>query len=197
LLESKHYPSILQVENMYTSEMDPTKGPIKLTQAQVAAQKAAAQALKASKSPPRSQSPMPTGSSDDDDPESPQYIWSSSKGIFQRNKHWAGLKDINVPDLPAPESQKALPAPEPRHPTPVSSDKEDQPEMTEDQKRLARFGKKKAAASQRAPAGFPTQEAQASYPMATRRREASRAGGLRPGGGLRQMDTRVELFNPS
>jgi hypothetical protein len=31
---------------MYTSEMDPNQGPLKLTPAQVAAQKAAAQALK-------------------------------------------------------------------------------------------------------------------------------------------------------
>jgi hypothetical protein len=118
---------------MYTAEMDPTKSPIKLTQKQVAAQKAAAHALKASKLPPRSQSPMPTGSSDDDDPVSPQYVWSSSKGIFRKNKHWNGGKNANVPALPAPKPQKALPAPElkalpapePRQPTPVSSDTED------------------------------------------------------------------------
>jgi hypothetical protein len=191
---------------MYTPEMDPLKGPIRLTQSQAAAQKAAAQALKALKSPPRSQSPMPTGSSDDNDPESSQYIWSASKGIFRKNKHWAGSKVSNRPAIPAPDPQKALPAPaplkalpapEPRHPTPVSSDTEDHDEMMEDQKRLARVGKKKAAASQRAPAGFPTQEAKASHPMQTRRREASRAGGLRPGGGLGQMDTRVDLFDPS
>jgi hypothetical protein len=60
-----------------------------------------------------------------------------------------------------------------------TSDTENHEEMTEDQKRLARVGKKKAAASQRAPAGFPTQEAKASHPMVTRTREASRAGGLR------------------
>jgi hypothetical protein len=63
--------------NMYAPGLDPSKGPVKLTPSQVAAQKAAARALKASKAPPRSQSPMPTGSSDDDDPDSPQYIWSS------------------------------------------------------------------------------------------------------------------------
>jgi hypothetical protein len=40
---------------MYTSEMDPEKGPIQLSQSQVAAQKAAAHALKASKSLPASQ----------------------------------------------------------------------------------------------------------------------------------------------
>jgi hypothetical protein len=162
-----------------------TKGSIKLSKAQVAVQKSAAHALKASKSPPRAQSPIPTGSSDDD-PERPEYIWPSSKGIFRKNKHWNGNKS-NAPALLAPEPQKALPAPdlkappapEPRQPTPVSSDREDQDELTEDQKRLARYGKKKAAASQRAPAGNPTKEAQASHPMQTRRQEASRAGSLR------------------
>jgi hypothetical protein len=185
-------PDVL--EGMYTSEMDPEKGPIMLSQAKVAAQKAAAHALKASKVPPRSQSPMPTGSSDDDDPASSKTVWSSSKGCFRPNKHWV---DLNVLALPAPEPQKALPAPElkalpapePRQPTPVLSDTEDHGEMTEDQKRCARTGKKKAAASQRASAG--------SHPMATRTREASRAGGLRPRGGLGQTDTCVSSRNPS
>jgi hypothetical protein len=162
-----------ELTGMYTSEIDPKKGPIKLTQAQVVAQKAAAQA---SKSPPRSQSPMQTGSSDNDDPDGSQYVWSSSKGIFRRNKHWI---DPNAPKaLPAPPAQLALPAPEPkddgkpvtrsravtgpssspqapdsRQSTPVSSDTEDQSEMTEDQRRCARIGKKKAEASPRAPAG--------------------------------------------
>jgi hypothetical protein len=44
---------------MYTSEMDPKKGPVMLSQSQVVAQKAASGARKASKGPPRSQSPMP------------------------------------------------------------------------------------------------------------------------------------------
>jgi hypothetical protein len=57
--------------NVYAPGMDPLKGPVKLTPSQVAAQKAAAQALKASKVPPQSQSPGPAGSSDDDDPDSP------------------------------------------------------------------------------------------------------------------------------
>jgi hypothetical protein len=205
-----------ELTGMYTSEMDPEKGPIKLTQAQVAAQKATAHALKASKLPPRSQTPV-DGSSDDDDPNGSQIVWSMSKSVFRRNKHWV---DPNAPKaLPAPESQKALPAPpsqlalpapppqkalpaprkdegtpvtrsravtgptsrfeQPRKPTPVSSDTEDQSEMTEDQKRLARFGKKKAAASPRAPADNSTKEAKTSHPMATRSKEASRAGGLR------------------
>jgi hypothetical protein len=44
----------------------------KITQEQAAAQKAAA------KAPPRSQTPV--GSSDDDDPNGPDSIWSQSRG---------------------------------------------------------------------------------------------------------------------
>jgi hypothetical protein len=157
---------------------------------------------------------MPTGSSDDHDPESPQYIWSSSKGIFRKNKHWNSGKSANVPALPAPGPQKALsapdlkalPAPEPRSPTPVSSDTEDREEMTEDQKRLERTGKKKATKASRYPVpeakaskpvkGQESPETKVSNPMVTRR-QASRAGGLRPGGGLGSTDTCVDLFNPS
>jgi hypothetical protein len=137
--------------NMYTEGMDPLKGPIQLTQSQVAAQKAAAHALKAL---PRSQAPMPTGSSDDDDPNGSQYIWSTSKGIFRKNKKW---RDPNVLALPAPEPD--------RKPTPVSSDTEDQGEMSEDQKRLARIGKKKATATRKASAAQPVPEAKASSPV--------------------------------
>jgi hypothetical protein len=61
---------------MYTPEMDPKKGPVKLTAHQVAAQKAAAHMLKV---PPRSQSPV-AGSSDDDEPTGTEWIWSQKKG---------------------------------------------------------------------------------------------------------------------
>jgi hypothetical protein len=94
-------PDVL--ENMYTAEMDPGKGPIKLTQSQVAAQKAAAHALKASKSPPRAQTPV-TGSSDDDDPAGSQFIWSSSKGIFRRDKRWVDPKVSALPTAGTSES---------------------------------------------------------------------------------------------
>jgi hypothetical protein len=173
--------------NMYTSEMDPSKGPIKLSQSQVAAQKAAAQALKAL---PRSQSPM-TGSSDDDDPHGSQFIWSSSKGIFRRNTKWID-----------PNARKT---------TPASSDTEDQGEMTEDQKRLVKLAKKKAEVPRCLSAGQPVREAKASSPVKgqespgtnvpkpteTRRRTASRAEGLGLGDGLGSTDTRVDLFYPS
>jgi hypothetical protein len=156
------------------------------------------------------------GSSDDDDLCRPEHIWSSTLGQMRRNKAWTRkLADAGLA-LPAPDPacvQKltdplALPAPEPqRQPTPVSSDTEDHLEMTEDQKRLVCLGKKKAAAaSQRAPADQPkgakalppTKEQQApKHPMATRTREASRAGSLRSGGGSWQTDTCVAQGNPS
>jgi hypothetical protein len=84
-------------------------------------------------------------------------------------------------------------------------------EMTEDQKRYARIGKKKATASQKALAvqkpvpeakaskpvnGQESPETKVSHPMQTRR-QASRAGGLRSGGGSGQTDTCVASFNPS
>jgi hypothetical protein len=192
---------------MYTAGMDPKKGPVVLTQEQVAAQKAAA------KVPPRSQTPV--GSSDDDDPNGPDLIWSQSKGYWRNNKNRKAVTDTSkTSDSPPVDAPKPVPAvstsvcvpievPVPsRHPTPVSSDTEDQEEMTEDQKRCARTGKKKAAASQKAPAAQkPVPEAKTSkpvkgqespgtkvskpmvdrQPMVTRRRAASRAGGLRPG----------------
>jgi hypothetical protein len=48
---------------------------------------------------------------------------------------------------------------------------------------------KKTATSQRVPVD--------QHPMATRRQQASRAGGLRPGGGSGQTDTCVAKRNPS
>jgi hypothetical protein len=73
------------ITGMYTSEMDQNQGPVKLTPAQVAAQKAAAQALKTLKTPPRSQSPI-GGSSDDDEPTGSEWVWSQTKGCMRRNK---------------------------------------------------------------------------------------------------------------
>jgi hypothetical protein len=119
-------PDVL--EGMYTDGMDPEKGPVKLTQAQVAAQKAAAKAMKASKAPPVH------NSSDDDDLSRPEWIWSTSQGQMRRNKAWVRKLASEALALPAPE----------RQPTPMSSDTEDQGEMTDDQKRHARTAKKLA-----------------------------------------------------
>jgi hypothetical protein len=97
--------------NMYATGMDPTKGPVMLSPAPVAAQKAAAKAMKALRVPPRSQSPV-NGSSDDDDPDGSEHVWSQSKGYFRKNKHWKGALATSQLALPAPEPQKALPAPQ-------------------------------------------------------------------------------------
>jgi hypothetical protein len=186
-----------ELTGMYTSEMDPKAGPRKLTPAESAYQLAAAVARKEQMilSAPRVESPQPGevpevvdthvnmllsgGSSDDDDLSRPEHIWSQTLGRVRKNKAWTGkLADAAL----------ALPAPEPeRQPRPMSSDTEDQAGQTEDQKRCSRLGKKKAAASPRAPAG--------SHPMVTR--EARRAGSLRSGGGSGQTDTRVASGNPS
>jgi hypothetical protein len=186
---------------MYTKEMDPSKGPVHLTRAQVAAQKAAAQAQapKEPKVPPRSQSPL-SGSSDDD-LSRPEWIWSQTKGIFRRNK--ARVKRIA-------ESALALPAPEPepkRQPTPmttpVNSDNEG---MSENQRRKAGTAKKMVTRGSKKPVpesqaskprkGQESPETKVSTPMVTRRQETSRAGGLRSGGGSGQTGTRVAKGNP-
>jgi hypothetical protein len=122
-----------KLTGVYTEGMNPRKGPVHLTEAQVAAQKAASQAQKAPKSPP--QTPE-TGSSDDDDLSRPEWIWSQTLGHARRNKAWVRKLVENALALPAPESE--------RQPTPMSSDTEDQGELTEDQKRFARTAKKLA-----------------------------------------------------
>jgi hypothetical protein len=50
--------------------MDPKKGPLKLTQAEVARQRAAADALK------KYEAQVAAGSSDDDDPNGHDMVWS-------------------------------------------------------------------------------------------------------------------------
>jgi hypothetical protein len=74
-------------KGMYTPEMDPKQGPVKLTQAQAGYQRAAAQALKASTVPPHPQKPV-EGSSDEDDPNGSERIWSQTKGCMRVNRHF-------------------------------------------------------------------------------------------------------------
>jgi hypothetical protein len=151
------------LEGMYTPWMDPEKGREKLTQAQVAAQKAAAQAIQ------RSQTPV-SGSSDDDDPNGSEYIWSQTKGCMRKNKHYrkavTGDSKANV----------SVPVPEPtRQPTPVNSHTEDQEYMSEDQKRCARSDKRRRQKA----STKPKKGQESPKPMETRGQAASRAGGLR------------------
>jgi hypothetical protein len=173
-----------ELEGMYTAGMDREKGPMKLTQTQVAAQKAAAKAL------PRSQTPV-SGSSDDDDPNGSEIVWSQTKSCMRRNKHYKAATDPSKPSVPPPvDVPKSQPAPVSAPKNPIS----------------------KAAASHKAPAGQKpvpeakaskpvkgqeSPEAKASKPMETRRQAASRAGGLRSVGGSWQTGTCVASGNPS
>jgi hypothetical protein len=161
-------------KNMYTPDMDPSKGPVRLSQAQVAAQKAAAQAQKESRVPPRSQSPA-TGSSDDDDPKASKYVWSQSKHIYRRNKHWIDSEAQKAQPIIAPKPKNAAAsqrAPAVQRPVPE-------------------------AKASKPVNGQENPETKVSKPMEPRRQAASGAGGLRSGGGLGQTDTCVAQGNPS
>jgi hypothetical protein len=204
---------------MYTPGMDPKKGPVVISQREAARQRAASQSSKRAKSqPPRSQTPE-EDSSEEDDPNGPDMIWSVSKRIFRKNK----AKSLSSPDVgnsvtnsrpltPEPLVAESVPrsAPEPtRQPTlltsPVNSDDE---WMSEDQRRKVELAKKMAQRGAPKPKPVPdakastprkgqeSPETQVSKPMETRRQAASRAGGLRPGGGSGQTGTRVAKGNP-
>jgi hypothetical protein len=205
-----------ELTGMYTSEMDPKQGPRKLSQSEAARQRAVAQARKEEMilSVPRVESPDPEftfesteppnvlksgGSSDDDTLDRPEYIWSNTQGVQRRNKAWVRRLADSALSLLAPEPEPAMGAKTEDNPATrsrvVAEPSALPPSMG--------FPKgKKAAASQRAPAGTkvppPTLEQQApEHPMATRTRQASRAGSLRPGGGSGQTDTCVTQGNPS
>jgi hypothetical protein len=107
--------------NAYAPGMDPSKCPVMLSPAQAAAQRAAAQAQKVLREPPHSQSPI-GGSSDDDDPNGSEMVWSQSRQIFRRNKNRrASQCSPSMLALPAPDSQKALPAPDAQKALPAPS----------------------------------------------------------------------------
>jgi hypothetical protein len=89
--------------NMDTAGMDPKKGPIMLSARKVAKQRAiaAAVAQKAAdeaRIPPRPQTPA-DGSSDDDDPNGADLIWSQSRRYYRQNKN----KPKSVPPMRTPE----------------------------------------------------------------------------------------------
>jgi hypothetical protein len=75
-------------KGMYTPEMDPRQGPVKISAHEAARQRAASQASKTAKTqePDPRQSPV-CGSSDDDDPAGSEWIWSQTKGCMRENKH--------------------------------------------------------------------------------------------------------------
>jgi hypothetical protein len=103
-------------KGMYTPEMDPKQGPVKLTQAHVATQKAAAQMLKSLRAPPRSQSPV-GGSSDEDEPAGSEWKWSQTKGCVRKNKFFRGNTSSSTKiEKPTPKSSRPS---IPRSSTPV------------------------------------------------------------------------------
>jgi hypothetical protein len=178
-------------QNMYAAGMDPTKGPIKLSNRQAAAQRVPwailtqQQALsipepQLTSSPPAQLPPV----KDEGKPVTQsRAVTDPSSSISQ-----PAPAAITPSRPPTPVSVPAdTPAPKGRKPAP------------------------KAAASQKAPAGKPTEgtkapkpvngqegpETRVSHPMDTRAKTASRAGCLRPGGGSGQTDTCVSSRNPS
>jgi hypothetical protein len=178
-------------KGMNTAETDPKQGPVKLTQAQAAYLRAAGQALKASKVPPQTQPPV-RGSSDDDDPESPEWVWSQTKSCMRRNKHFKGAATADIPkstnpsiprsSTPVGKDPTPLAKAPPRPSTPTVSVPPDPPSPKKSVKKGA--GKKAAVR--------PADQ------KATQPKSTSRAGSLCPGvGGSGQKDTRVASSHPS
>jgi hypothetical protein len=206
---------------MYTAEMDPKKGPIKIPQHEVARQRAAAQALKASLSCSQSESSVTDSdfgnsivSSPRSSPTAPDadedWSWMTHE---ERKKAETAKKAMTGKPVQPPRCLSAPGTKAPKKSVPVS----DQEAVGKPATRLRAVAgpstsprdpeTAKAAAPQRAPAEkgqespgtkVPPKPAPDPHPMATRRqRQASGAGGLRPGGGSGQTDTRVDLFHPS
>jgi hypothetical protein len=167
------------------------------------------------------------GSSDDDDLSRPEHVWSNTLGKVRKNKAWTRkLADAELA-LPAPEpdrhptpissdtedqsfmteDQKRIARPAQKK-AGVGKSVTRSRAVTDPTSPSVSM----AAASPRAPAGIPTKGQQAPKqpvegqespgtkvptPTMVTRRQASRAGGLRPVGGSGQTDTRVACRNPS
>jgi hypothetical protein len=186
---------------MYAPGVDPKLGLTKLSKKEVARQLAAAQILKAQASGSQSQSSC----SESDNPNGFDMRYSHSHQTFVKN----AAKDLSDSDIGNSIISTPVSSPEPtRQPTPLTSlaNSEDE-EMSEDQrrqiekaKRMSQKGNKKPVPEAKASKPTNGQERPGSkdpHPTGSRRQRASRAGGLRSGGGLGQMDTCVDLFNPS
>jgi hypothetical protein len=134
-------------KGMYTEGMDPEKGPIKIPQHEVARQRAAAQSLKASLSRSRS-----CTSSEADDPNGPDMVWSHSRQTFRKNEA-KDLSDSEMGNSTVSSRQQSpvimIPSPEPtRQPTPMTTPvNSDDEGMSEDQRRKATTAKKLASRS--------------------------------------------------
>jgi hypothetical protein len=171
-----------ELTGMYTAEMDPKQGPQKLTQRQVALQKAAY----------RQSSIVSSEISDSDC--SPAVLVQESKSIPDYQDLVEGArKRTSIPRSPsagnlvAPTIKTWLRAVADPHTsgTKASARTADVLQPTKEQK-----APKQPVKGQESPV------AKATHPMVTRQR-ASGAGGLRSGGGSGQTDTCVAQGNPS
>jgi hypothetical protein len=194
--------------NMYTSEMDPTLGPQKLSPQQASLQRAAAQA---------SRTPT-SASSTDVSSDFGNSIISSPASSRQTTQPNSDDDDLGTCGAPGTRSGAV---PEPPMPDPSGQPSKtqsggrdflgilDNPDLTIPPSQF-KAPRQKAAAPQRAPADQPKgakappptkgQESpgtEAPTPRMQTRSQASRAGGLRPGGGSGQTDTCVAQGNHS
>jgi hypothetical protein len=156
--------------------------------------------MKEMKVPPRSQSPV-GGSSDEDDLNAPEYVWSQTKGCIRPNKNFkrhTATIDSEDEAQPAKSTNPFIP----RRSTPTGSAP---PVATVnvplDTIPALKKGKKGGVSSVKKGAGKKaasrTADSEATQPMTTRSK-ASRAGSLRPGvGGSGQTDTSVASSHPS
>jgi hypothetical protein len=185
-----------------TPKMDPKRGPVRISQHEAARQRAAAQAMKEVKVPPRSQSPV-GGSSDEDEPTGSEWIWSQTKGCMRKNKHFraqTATADSKFEDQPAKSTNPFIPRPS----TPVESPSlvatvnvplDTLPVLTKGKKSGVSSVRAKKGAGKKAANG--PADSEATQPMVTPQR-ASRAGSLRRGvGGSGQTDTCVASSHPS
>jgi hypothetical protein len=126
------------------------------------------------------------GSSDDDTLDRPEWIWSETHGVQRRSKAWISKLAHGALALPAPERQPSPTASKFRGNPATRSRAVAEPSTLAPVVGTQKRGSK-AAASPRAPpvqpngtkVPPPTKEQQApNHPMATRTREASRAGSL-------------------
>jgi hypothetical protein len=123
--------------NTYAAGADPKLGPTKLSQHEVARQRAVAQALKAQASGSQS------SCSESDNPNGFDMRWSHSRQTFVKN----AAKDLSDSDIGNSIIPSPVSSPEPtRQPTPLTSPTNSDDEgMSEDQRRLAENAQKRAS----------------------------------------------------
>jgi hypothetical protein len=211
--EAKEDVKADELTGMYTSEMDPKLGPKTLSPQEAARQRATAQASRDAEKLTSSPSRFTTSST----PEVSSDFGNSIVNSAQSSRQSTPMNSDNEDDLTEDQKRQAkhgmklagvkaapprcISAPGTRAPskataqepkgngTPASRSRDDAgPSQKAPEPSVL-----KAAASQRAPARG--QESPVGHPMSTR--QASRAGSLRPKGGLGASDTCVDLFNPS